>query len=982
MINQIEQLLLEKSVDPCSLFIFPTAVAASRWADRLLLLRGGSIDMEQYIAWDTFKKESIRSRKQGKIAVPDILRKIFTARLIQENAELCKVGKPLFTSLIPARYAENASSFVSWFSALLPQLGAWYEKVFPRGVDDIGALAGDEQDLLSLTLLYGGFLEEQGLFEPAWEKPPFDDTGKDCYIFFPGCLSDFAEYREILEKADHVTLIEPEVDTDKQFYTFFYTNSRSEITEAALYIRHLAEQEHISWENIAVSLPDTGGYDAYVLREFANRNIPVARRSGKALSKYPAGLLFSALAACHSESFSFDSLSALLLNAHLPWKDTEAINQLIDFGIQNNCICSWREGETDFEGSSLAIDVWLDAFASTAGGREKRAEDFYRILKQDITNINKSKTFDEIRKNYFQFRNHFFDMDTCGEESDLVLSRCISELLELIEIEKLFPDITAPDPFSLFSEELQAITYLPRQEHSGVSLLPYRTAAPVPFDCHIILGAAQENLSALFERLPFLSRSRREALGIHDTDASAIFIDLHRYNSLKPAAFFCAEETFTGFAIPHSRLNAPLKARQRYAYPRSADADTADTDTVELPAANFAKDLFRFERDIYEASWNAPPETFSRHADEWQMHSVQAAGFAAWRERRGNAASETAKLSAPLLQELVMKSYREKNGGKIRVSATALKSWYHCPLSWLFERALGIETIRTETTLMAENILGSLYHAILDRFLKSLVDTSDGDIIAGGFSQNDHELLEKSAAAVFAGLPKVPGESRPVSALTARLLRAEEKPVTRQAELTLKKLSAYFAGFRILGSEINQNFIDDDYSLTGKIDCLLEDTRDDSPPGSRVIVDFKLKYLPGREECQASGPDGLEDFQLPMYITLTEKNGGAEVHTALFFSILDMKPRVIFGALTDPVTKNPVPYSPRHRVIRGDPESKFESIIEEFTAKTARYAEDLGAGKFNTGGRESKCYSCKYRRICRTVYVVDRERNFLKQAAE
>ncbi|MDR2786680.1 MAG: hypothetical protein LBB83_12290, partial [Treponema sp.] len=74
--NRIEALLLEKSGNPDALFVFPTDVAVSRWADRLLCLRGGgTVAMEQFIAWDTFKKASVRSRVQDKKSVPSVLRK-------------------------------------------------------------------------------------------------------------------------------------------------------------------------------------------------------------------------------------------------------------------------------------------------------------------------------------------------------------------------------------------------------------------------------------------------------------------------------------------------------------------------------------------------------------------------------------------------------------------------------------------------------------------------------------------------------------------------------------------------------------------------------------------------------------------------------------------------------------------------------------------------------------------------------------------
>ena len=81
--NSVETTLLKNINNPASLFIFPTDVAASRWADHLLRLRrGGTIAMKKFIAWDTFKQKSIRSMFQDKKSIPSVLRKMFIDVLI------------------------------------------------------------------------------------------------------------------------------------------------------------------------------------------------------------------------------------------------------------------------------------------------------------------------------------------------------------------------------------------------------------------------------------------------------------------------------------------------------------------------------------------------------------------------------------------------------------------------------------------------------------------------------------------------------------------------------------------------------------------------------------------------------------------------------------------------------------------------------------------------------------------------------------
>jgi hypothetical protein len=977
--NPVEALLLEHIDDPDSLFVFPTDIAMNYWADRLLVLReGGTIAMENFTAWDTFKQESIRAQKQNKKSVPAVLRKIFVSRLFRENAELERSGKtPLFASLLPPRYAYAGAAFVSWFAGILPQLGSWFEKTsgIPAALinEKNGALAGagmagDDRDLFILAARYQQFLDNHGLFEPAWEKPPFDDTGKHCFIFFPESLMDYGEYAELLENSGHVTPVRVSVAAAAVLCdTFFYANSRSEIAEAALYIRALHENKGIPFESIAVSMGGDSLYEPYVLREFANRNIPFARRAGKPLSSYAAGRLFAAIADCASRDFAFDALAVLLLNSHLPWKNKDDIDQLIDFGIKNNCVASWREPDEQ-GGEGRVIHVWEDAFKSPMGGREERARFFYETLRDSIEKLCRSPSFADLRNRYFAFREKFFDMAVCLPETDLVLSRCISELLSLIEIEKLFPDITVLDPFAFFAEHLQEKNYLPQQDSSGVAILPYRTAAPAPFECHIVLGSTQNGLSAVFPRLGFLSRAKRESLGLRDDDASEAFIDLHKLNSRLPAAFFCARETFSGHAIPHSLLNITEKPRIRYG---------------EDKTSSFAEDLFDAEQNFCRALRNAEAANFPA-----RLHHAQLQGFNAWASREDPLPdeSEEAWTGKKALLNLIRERYA-KNGefpGKYSVSASSLEPYYNCALLWLFQRVLNLENIRIETNLMKEDAAGSLWHGILNRFFSALKEDSMplSPLQNGALPREYETLLAKSIDSALEDLPVIsPGKAPELSALTARLFRAGKKNIRQNMENFLAAFLRYFAGYRVAESETSWKLELDSCYLNGKVDCVLEDRRENSEtPGAMAIVDFKLRALPNREACDAGGDEGLLNFQLPLYMTLAEEKGKKMISSALFFSIIQAKPLALFGVIDNRETGKSEPKEDDRILRTGDsgPHDRFRLIMKEFWEKTERYAAEIKTGNFSTiSGSFTKCVSCGYHTVCRATYRVRGEPKLL-----
>jgi hypothetical protein len=933
MNNIVDITLLNNIDNPASLFVFPTNVAASRWADRLLRLRGGgTVAMEKFIAWDTFKQNSIRSKVKDRQSVPAVLRKMFISALIRENAELCERGEPpVFTSLIRNEWARQADSFIGWITDILPQLGAWRSRENAAGAAK--DLTGDDGDLFTLTLRYAQFLDDHGLFEPAWETPPFEDTGRECFIFFPESLSDFSEYRNLLAASKHVKTINIGDNDVKQLpdNVFYYTNSRSEITEAALYIIALRQNQNIPWDSISVSIPDNEHYGPYLLREFENRNIPCVMQSGKPLVSYPAGQFFTALALCAAADFSFASIKELLLNRHLPWKDNDTIQELIDFGINNNCICSWVEEK---DGENRAVNVWEDAFTHPLGGINPQTRRFFEDLRRRINALRGAGSFSDIRKHYFAFRERFFNMDNCLEETSLILSRCISELTYLAEIEKSFPDVRVPDHYAFFTGYLAEITYLAQQSSSGVAILPYRTAAPAPFDCHIILGASQSNLSAVFSPMAFLPKNKREQLGITDNDASLTFINLHRSNSRLPAAFFCSEQTFSGYAIPHSALDIISKPMQRY-------GDDPKWKTY------FAADLYNTESGFY-ASLHAPGQSQMQLTAVREIHYHQQHGFRQWQSRSNYTSDHKDTLTAdhPLLRKIHDKfCYNQEYRDKISVSSSSLALYFDCPLQWIFSRLLNLENIEIETGLMASNITGNVYHAVLNLFLEHIKKTGE-NIIAPINSGTEKKpalklpssysnLLTHNIETVFECFPRLPhSEHQAMSILTAHLLRAEKPLFFSRLENLLAEFTSRFAGFKVAASEENYTLPKDNYFLNGRIDCILENNN------ALVIVDFKTKYKLQKD---------IFDFQLPLYLRLAEESYQKEVQTGSFFSIIDARSY-------DGIARE---------------DEDFTRIMDEFDQKARQFAQEITNGAFSfSPSHPEQCLDCEHHKVCRTLYKI------------
>lgn len=966
--NPVETALLQNIDKPNSCFVFPTDIAASRWADHLLRLKGGTIAINKFIAWDIFKQNSIKSKVQNKKSIPSALRKIFVSCLIRENAENCEKGKgAVFHSLIQAKWAGQAYQFTAWLTGILPQLGVWFKKTTGLSIDCIrdsnaeekaAGFEGDDRDMFVLARRYALFLDKHGLFEPAWETPPFNDDGTEYFIFFPRSLSDYSEYRQLLEASEHVKIINAAETDNSPCDSFFYANSRREITEAALYIRALHEKNGINWDSIAVCVPDSQDYEPYLMREFKNRNIPFVKRISKPLSDYPAGRFFRCALDCVSQNFSFSSLVSLLINRNLPWKNISQIDKLINFGIENNCLYSWIE---KINGKDRHIDVWEDSFLKPVYEAGYETKKYFEHLKHRLQSMHSASSFSELRRQYFSFRAQFFDMEKCSDETDIILSRCIAELLKLVEIEKEFikedSEKEKIDFFSFFVNYLGEIFYLARPKTSGAALLPYKAAAAAPFDCHIILGAGQESLSVVYSHLNFLPQKKRKELGISEEDASADFITLHKFNSVKISAFFCSEQTFSGYTIPHSKVNFPSEPEISYA---------SDSKLKE----KFAADHYAGESALFSVCASDNPAPL-------KLHENQLNGFTEWKDRRYKNLSLNKKWNmAEKTQELV-RSYYEKNG-KYSVSASSLKSYFQCSLKWLFERVLTIENVQIETSLMQENISGLIYHAVLNKFFTEL--KNNGEILLEPvYSEFDitlpsvyYSLLERSIDGVFNDFPLIKSERNTrMSVLTSRLMNAGKKDFQFHLEKCLAHFLSFFAGCRVTESEISYQSEKDNFLLNGTIDCVLKDVSEGGD-GKYIIIDFKLKNMPSRAECTGDEKNAVSDFQLPMYITLAEENENIKIYTALFYSILDSNPEVIIGAIKDKNTEKTIPKNEDDRITYDG--ERYNSIFDEFNKKTKQFAQEVSTGNFTVfNSQNNNCSDCRCQRICRTAYVIDRE---------
>lgn len=975
-----EEIILQHLGEPKTIFVFPTGLSAIAWAEKMLD-HVAAVAMERFIAWDSFKSEAIRSRHQNKASIPSLMRKIFASHLIQENARAVAANEePLFENLINPQFAQEAQSFTNWIAGLLPSLETWRKNHQAAGLE----LDAQDRDLQRLHQRYQKFLEEHNRFDPAWEQPPFHDDGNHYIIFYPEILTDFSEYQHILESSSHITLVRTKTTSKNLPQCIFYSNARQELRETALFIRNLVEEKGLSYSDIFVSVPDMEAMAPYLQREFQLYAIPAVFRSGKKLSDYGAGAIFGQIKSCLTSDFSFESLNNLLQNHHLPWKEAELNQQLIAFGIENNCLCSYKDGNT-------TVDVWQEAFKKKP--QEERLKNMYETLRREVKRFSTATTFEKLREAYFQFRDKFWDMSQASNECDLILGRCITELAGLMDLEQEFPQIQVPDPFGFFLQVLEEKEYLAQTRQRGVSVVPYRLAASAPAGCHIVVGASQKDITLVFQQLGFLSQLKRNRLGLTDVNPSDAFIVLYQGHSSQPVRFTAAEKSFSGYAIPHNGLEAVKQE------------GLTQQDSGEQ---NLSKqDFLTGEAAIFQAVRQG-----QQYQQDFVPTYIQKEGFLYWQQRvQAVAGSKSVDFHFPHWEENIkakLQTYvpqdRDQNHKPLRISQTHLNEFFTCPRKWYFNRILSLKEPDTQAQLMRDAWMGTIYHEIIRQYLEPLQRCGSTLVPLETDEFKGEYLLPEEDQRLEDAVNLVLHNQSDLSPLTQELLLAQKDAITATAKKFIMSLCRNFPHHQVVALEekitcqpkqldslleklwekgqipsICKDFPStvaerqalyqelQAFVLTGQLDCLLN-----SPEDSLILLDFKLGNAPSPAESTVDDQGMMQNFQMAFYCLLYEAQYPERtIDSAAFMTIKDGELNKIFGFESSKLPQREVTVSSKSRDI----------LPYNYTvAATLQYVKDFATAITTCSFPQlaqvdyDSCSECAWKRICRTTYTVGGEK--------
>jgi len=691
-------------------------------------------------------------------------------------------------------------------------------------------------------------------------------------------------------------------------------------------LRRLHEEEGIPYEDMAVSLPELEEMEAELLKEFFLRQVPVTRRAGKKLGETGAGRLFVLVNECAASGFSFNSLKALILNDHIPWKEREKNKALVNFGIKYNCVLSYVQNGT-------TVDIWEEAFKKAYGDGGRELQPYYQQLKRSVNNFALSPAFSDIQKYYFAFRGSLLDMEKITVEDDAILSRCIAELGSLIELEEKFndPALVPSSPFGFFLSYLSDKEYVRAGQKSGVNIFRWRVAAAAPFACHFVLNASQSAASVLYQPLNFLRQDKRKALGLEDADASGAFFllcdtgcDSGNDRGFKTyARISTSEQTFSGWAIPHSFF--------------------AQGRTVPPPAS--ARDPYAEERRFWREG------TALR-----KIFPLQKSSYECWKDTLIQKENDFSFFVSPVsahkdnqITELLENAIKGGDGRLAVTPTRDLNVYYNCSLFWLYDRVFAAEEFSLEAALLDDTSLGILYHKILEQIFAKIRNEDRAffsdrlDIYKNWTLEITREAIKEHPA--FKGPLAVP------------LVFPQAAGMSKKIERLLELEANNFSGYEVSELELHVELKADDLIIKGVIDRVSV-----SPDGEPVIVDYKTNYLPEQTAAEDLPEIPLSEFQMPLYIKLYEELAAAKgeaprkVQGAFFYSVNGRRIKAVVGDAAGGRSKAPN-------------REEYEPLLEAAEKQIEEFGRKVKALDFTPREiRIGDCLGCAYKTVCRTVY--------------
>lgn len=903
--GRIEELIKLGCDNPETVFVFHTQAEAREWFIRSLDITGkNALPEDMFLAWDNFKIKFFTS-DQTKKPVTQIIRKIFVHNVLKENAEATKRGNAIFKKIILEKFSDSSTNFLSWFVSILPQLDNLEKKS-----NDNKIVTEELKDFFTLKKYYQDFLDKHSLYEPSWFSETLKVNNEKIKIIFPELNDDFIEYKNILTKNKSIELIYTDILKDVNLKAVEFDNSRTEIEYCVSKIEELLTNGTQANE-IAITVCDFNEFKPYLKREAEIRGIPFEFRSGEKLGETQVGLLFKQIYDVEQNHFNFDSIRILFSNSHIPWKHKKEIKALLDFGIENNCVASWKE-------NNIWKISWEESFKLHETEMSKEVyeiKSFFEQFKNIINELVNAKNFNVLLKKYVEFRDKFINKEKLSYDDDLILSRCIEKIKSLSLMENDFKN-ELPERFKFFIDVINETTYVYQNTGTAISVFNYGPIAISPFKYNFLLNANHKTAKVNFSNLNFLRNDLRKKLSANDIDADKYFLKTYANNQNSFISF--AKKTFSGYAICHNSLEKIIMDKREKPSDNSFILEEKKFFHFDLQKNNFIpyqlqkKGLENFLENFKiknEKSFSFLKKSFNTNENE---------------------------LREKIFTRL-KKFYKEN---KFAISSTQLDKFNSCPTFYFLETILQVQKKDTVPIIFTPLRAGLLSHSIIEKILTFI-------------SSEDKNFKEENIQRYLSVAKKIIAQELNNFAL---LNSSFSKPFANiilqkkidEIEALLNFFVEKYNGFEIPIIEKEFLVSVDDFYLTGKIDSAFY-----NEVAGFVLSDFKSNWTPSATDSRIKNADDeLKFFQLAVYVYLIEAIKCKNVNEAFYWSLAKKNAEEI---INEKFSRDNFNFSLQ----------KMLDVSKEFYLKISDC--DFSVGKIDS----RDCGSCVFKATCRTRFQVE-----------
>jgi RecB family exonuclease len=970
--KRVEQIIARSLNSPKDFFVFPSEVAGE-YQLRTALLTGGRrvVRSDRFISWDRLKEREF-SPSREKMPSNSLYRTLFSMNLLEEHVKkgpllrvLLGKGRPDPPADSPASSPEaffeeppeeDVSMFRSQLAAMLPQL----QKVI-RLLDERKGRGGEafpealEGDLRFLLDSYLDFLEKNGLFEPAYISPTAGVSEYRYHIFFPELIEDYREYRGLLEGSEsfivhpvgeiyaagaspkEASSLESSSRKDSSWGAGLrpilrFENARKELQYMISRIHSLLESGADPGD-IAVTLPDYEAWQPFLQEEARIRDIPLDFRAGKKLSEYPAGLLFQRIGELRHSGMALDQLKQLVLEPVYPWREREALEALLRFGVEHYFVRNLpgRGPESDTLASKL----------KSAG--ETVLLNLYTRLQNQLRRMMSADSAETLQQEVHIFLRTFFDPEAWHPEAEKVLQYCLLVLREMREAEDRLESLRISSPYTLWISLMKQRVYVSGARKGMLPVYRYRVSAGINPVWHFIPGAGQAETRVKRENFPFLRDDFKALLpGEGSFDFSQDFLTVYA-GSGKQVFMSCSDRGFGGPQLPPAELigTGPADSPEGRTRPGTVSTAGGDGDGGLFKDPYVVEDPYVEEERFWALGGEFPQRLFG----------LQIRGFDAM-VRSGFAPKKTdyteTAISDEFLKDRLSRVIRGERGardGRVWLSPTSFDCYTGCAYLFYLQSGLGLGREEFSSPYADHRLMGSMLHNILARLYRRVQDED-------GRWQSEHGEAYLEIADEEIGKEFEIAERKGLAFLEPAWEWFRAAALV-QIGAFIREEGRLFDGYELAGTEKEMELPlpGGRAGMYGRIDRL--SVRD----GKFALVDYKKGKMPSRAEVYQEEELPVTS-QLPFYAYVADRKG-CPVASAAYYSLKEERFSHIFVHPEAPVAGN----LGRARAVL-QPE-EFADQAERIAGSIELVADDMERGIFLV--REN-CDSCDMRSVCRTRY--------------